>query len=89
MNASHASLRDDYEVSAPELDLLAETAWRVPGVYGARMTGGGFGGSIVALAGRDATDALSAALDAAFVARFGRRPTTILVRPSDGAARIA
>lgn len=89
MNASHASLRDDYEVSAPELDLLAETARHVPGVYGARMTGGGFGGSIVALADREAADALSGALDAAFAARFGRRPTTILVRPSDGAARIA
>ena len=89
MNASHASLRDDYEVSAPELDLLAETARRVPGVYGARMTGGGFGGSIVALADREATEALSAALDVAFAGRFGRRPATMLVRPSDGAARIA
>ena len=49
MNQSHISLRDDYEVSCPELDVIAETAWTVPGVLGARMTGGGFGGSAVAL----------------------------------------
>ncbi len=49
MNESHVSLRDDYEVSCPELDLLAELAWDTPGVLGARMTGGGFGGSMVAL----------------------------------------
>ena len=49
MNQSHISLRDDYEVSCPELDIIAETAWTVPGVLGARMTGGGFGGSAVAL----------------------------------------
>lgn len=49
MNQSHISLRDDYEVSCPELDIIAETAWTIPGVLGARMTGGGFGGSAVAL----------------------------------------
>lgn len=49
MKQSHISLRDDYEVSCPELDIIAETAWTVPGVLGARMTGGGFGGSAVAL----------------------------------------
>ncbi len=49
MNASHISLRDDYEVSCPELDLLAETAWETPGVLGSRMTGGGFGGCTVSI----------------------------------------
>ena len=49
MNESHISLRDDYEVSCPELDLIAQTAWEQPGVLGARITGGGFGGSAVAL----------------------------------------
>lgn len=49
MNASHVSLRDDYEVSCPELDLLAETAWEIPGVLGSRMTGGGFGGCTVSI----------------------------------------
>ena len=56
-DASHASMRDDFEVSLPEIDRLAEIARRTPGVYGARLTGGGFGGSVVALAGvRNARD---------------------------------
>lgn len=49
MVESHYSLRDDYEVSCPELDLLVEAALSVPGVYGSRMTGGGFGGCTVTL----------------------------------------
>jgi galactokinase len=49
MNDSHASLRDDYEVSIPELDALVQALRRVPGVYGARLTGAGFGGAVVAL----------------------------------------
>ena len=54
MNASHASLRDDYEVSTPELDLLVDLLQRQPGVYGARLTGAGFGGACVALCEADA-----------------------------------
>src|SRR6185369_11303508 len=53
MVGSHASLRDDYAVSCAELDALVEIARTVPGVYGARMTGGGFGGCIVALCPAD------------------------------------
>ena len=49
MRESHRSLRDDYEVSVPELDFLVDEAMKVKGVYGSRMTGGGFGGCIVAL----------------------------------------
>ena len=49
MNESHISLRDDYQTSCPELDIIAETAWSVPGVLGARITGGGFGGCAVSL----------------------------------------
>ncbi len=49
MNESHISLRDDYETSCPELDIIAETCWSIPGVLGARITGGGFGGCAVAL----------------------------------------
>lgn len=49
MNQSHISLRDDYETSCPELDIIAETCWKIPGVLGARITGGGFGGCAVAL----------------------------------------
>jgi galactokinase len=59
---SHASLRDDYEVSTPEVDALVELTVRVQGVYGARLTGGGFGGSVVALA--DASVAARAAQEA-------------------------
>ena len=49
MNASHISLRDDYETSCKELDIIAEECWKIPGVLGARITGGGFGGCAVAL----------------------------------------
>jgi len=62
MYASHASLRDDYAVSCTELDILVEIARNVPGVYGARMTGGGFGGCIVALCTAPAVDPLTAAI---------------------------
>jgi galactokinase len=56
MGLSHRSLRDDYQVSSPELDLLVDIAWTARGVLGARMTGGGFGGSTVNLVGRDCLD---------------------------------
>jgi galactokinase len=65
MDASHESLRDDYEVSSVELDLAVESA-RAAGALGARMTGGGFGGSIVALVPVGDLGAVSAAVEAAF-----------------------
>jgi galactokinase len=89
MNDSHDALRDDYEVSSPELNLLVDTARTVRGVFGARMTGGGFGGSIVALVRRDAIAPLTASLESAYAARFGRRPAIGEVRASDGAGFIA
>ena len=64
MNASHISLRDDYQVTGPELDALAEAAWAQPYVYGARMTGGGFGGCTVNLVRTDSA--------ARFIAETGR-----------------
>ncbi|HEX3462992.1 MAG TPA: galactokinase [Candidatus Elarobacter sp.] len=88
MNASHDSLRDDYEVSAPELDALVDAARAADGVYGARMTGGGFGGSIVVLARRDAVGSLTTALESAYAARYGRTPAVEEVHASDGAAEI-
>nr|MCR4673764.1 galactokinase [Lachnospiraceae bacterium] len=57
MNASHVSLRDDYEVSCPEVDVLVELAWETPGVIGSRITGGGFGGCTVSIVKNDAVDA--------------------------------
>ena len=56
MRESHASLRDDYEVSSDELDLMVELAEKVDGVYGARMTGGGFGGSTINLVREEQVD---------------------------------
>jgi galactokinase len=86
--ASHTSLRDDYEVSCPELDTACTTAVQA-GALGARMTGGGFGGSAIALVeAGTATDIAAAVHDAA--ARQGHsRPALLRAHPSDGAQRIA
>ena len=83
--ASHVSLRDDFEVSIPELDLLVELAY-VGGAAAARMTGGGFGGSVVALAQRDAADAFAADVAARYVARTGRAGSGRVYATADGAA---
>ena len=56
MNASHVSLRDDYEVSCEEIDILVDLAWKIPGVIGSRITGGGFGGCTVSIVKNDAVD---------------------------------
>lgn len=88
MYASHASLRDDYEVSCPELDELVDIAKGVPGVYGARMTGAGFGGCTVSLVRADAVEALVAAIKEEYPRRTGKTPAVYVVAPSDGATRI-
>ncbi|KHL14535.1 galactokinase [Mumia flava] len=87
MSASHASLRDDYEVSAPELDLAVETALE-NGALGARMTGGGFGGSAIALVDAERVEALTEAVVAAFARVEFTEPRTFVVAPEDGAGRI-
>jgi len=86
--ASHASLRDLYEVSSPELDALVETAMNVDGVYGARLTGAGFGGCTVNLVRRDAIDRLSEAISTQYAARTGLVPRVFEVTPSAGARRV-
>jgi galactokinase len=68
MNASHASLRDDFEVSVPDVDRLVALAQSEPGVLGARITGGGFGGSIVALANRALASPAASRIAAAYTA---------------------
>ncbi len=73
LSASHRSLRDLYEVSTPALDFLAERASVLPGVFGARLTGAGFGGCVLALARRGAEPALIESLGAEYAARFGRQ----------------
>ncbi len=84
MVQSHQSLRDDYEVSVPELDFLVEQAMTVRGVYGARMTGGGFGGCIVALAQPRAIEALEEHLGESYYGRFGKKPQVFATRHCGG-----
>ena len=86
LNASHLSMRDDFEISVPELDLAVETA-RGAGAIGARMTGGGFGGAAIALTPRALIPAVTAAVTAAFAARGFAVPDLFVVRAADGAGR--
>ncbi|MGC8624870.1 MAG: galactokinase [Phycisphaerae bacterium] len=85
MYLSHASLRDHYGVSCPELDGLVEIAATVQGVYGARMTGGGFGGSIVAMVKRQAIDELTAVIGRKYPKRFAREASMFSTTAGDGA----
>jgi galactokinase len=86
LDASHASMRDDFEISVPELDLAVETA-QANGAIGARMTGGGFGGSAIALVPSDAISRVLVALDGAFAEAGYAQPTMFTVVPSEGAKR--
>lgn len=88
LDAPHASMRDDFEISVPELDLAVDTA-RSAGAVGARMTGGGFGGSAIALVDRDLVPAVTAAVEAAFAEAGFTAPHIFTVHPSDGARRDA
>lgn len=85
MYASHDSLRDDFEVSCPELDHLVKTASGLEGVIGARMTGGGFGGSTVTLCEASKAQAIAAALVKSYGAEFGFAPEIFATRPAEGA----
>ncbi|MEM7576689.1 MAG: galactokinase [Planctomycetota bacterium] len=85
MFASHNSLRDDFEVSTPELDLLVELASALPGVIGSRMTGGGFGGCTVSLVKRDAADRLATEITKRYRAQTGVTPDAFVTTPSAGA----
>ena len=87
MYASHASMRDDFEISVPELDTVVEVA-RARGAIGARMTGGGFGGSAIALLPADDADALADAVADAFADRGYRAPAAFRVTPAQGAGRL-
>ena len=89
MNESHISLRDDYEVSCAELDFLAESAWEMSFVYGARMTGGGFGGCTVNLVQRGFEQEFESKIRSAYTEKFGTDCETYSVTPGDGAHRIA
>jgi galactokinase len=92
MYESHRSLRDDFEVSAPELDTLVELARDIgegEGVFGARMTGGGFGGSTVTLVATDRTAAIGARLADEYQRRHDRSLTWFVAHPARGAHVVA
>jgi galactokinase len=84
-SASHASLRDLYDVSSAELDTLVEIAQSVPGVFGSRLTGAGFGGCTVTLVRREAIGALTEAIEERYPPRTGLSPRVFEVTPSSGA----
>ena len=88
MNASHVSLRDDYEVSCKECDLLTKLAWEQPGVIGSRITGGGFGGCTVSIVKNDAVDAFIKAIDEPYEKETGYKAEFYVVDIGDGAGRI-
>jgi galactokinase len=85
MLKSHQSLRNDYEVSTAELDYLVSESMKIKGVYGARMTGGGFGGSIVALVQPRGVDGYTQTISASYQKKFNITPEIFVTDPSDGA----
>lgn len=89
LTASHASLRDDFEVSGIELDTLVETALRQPGVLGARMTGAGFGGSAIALVEKDQVPAVTTAVGDVYTAEIGYQPAFFVAEIVAGTHEIA
>jgi galactokinase len=88
MVASHNSLRDDYEVSCPELDILVELALAIPGVYGSRMTGGGFGGCTITVARPDAAEAVAPELAGRYREKTGIEPLVFVSGAAAGASEL-
>jgi galactokinase len=88
MNASHASLRDDFEVSSDELNAIVRCARDRDGCYGARMTGAGFGGCAVALVRAERADVFSATVAACYQKATGINPAIYVCRVADGATRV-
>ena len=84
MNASHVSLRDDYEVTGVELDTLVEEAWKVEGVIGSRMTGAGFGGCTVSIVENDVIDTFIDSVGKAYEAKIGYAADFYVVEIGDG-----
>ncbi|PWR17042.1 galactokinase [Micromonospora sicca] len=87
LTASHASMRDDFEITVPEIDTAVEAALAT-GAYGARMTGGGFGGCVLALVEASSADAVARAVVEAYAERGFAAPGTVTVAPTAGAARL-
>ncbi|WP_433652804.1 galactokinase [Micromonospora zamorensis] len=87
LTASHVSMRDDFEITVPEIDTAVEAALAA-GALGARMTGGGFGGCVLALVEADRADEVAAAVTAAYAERGFTTPGTLTVVPAPGATRL-
>ncbi|WP_028280168.1 galactokinase [Arthrobacter sp. H5] len=87
LDASHASMRDDFEISCPELDLAVDIA-RDAGALGARMTGGGFGGSAIALTNNDDVGRVTESVTSAFASAGYTAPAIFAVVPAEGAGRV-
>ena len=85
INEFHISLRDDYETSCEETDILAELAWQIPGVYGSRITGGGFGGCTVSIVKNDAIDTFIDKVGTAYKEKTGHTAEFYVVDIGDGA----
>lgn len=88
MNESHVSLRDDYEVSCPEVDILVEEAWKVEGVIGSRMTGGGFGGCTVSIVKNDHIDEFKDRISRVYREKTGLDAAFYIADAADGARRL-
>jgi galactokinase len=88
MRESHRSLQEDYEVSSTELDLLVEIASEIAGVYGSRMTGGGFGGCTISLVRSEMVEEFQSAVARGYQRATGRKPDIYTVRASDGMREI-
>lgn len=89
MNASHVSLRDDYEVSCGEIDILVDLAWQLPGVIGSRITGGGFGGCTVSIVENEAVDTFIETIGKVYKEKVGHEAEFYVVDIGDGAYKIA
>jgi galactokinase len=88
MVESHRSLQHDYEVSCAELDFLVDAALAIDGVYGSRMTGGGFGGCTVTLLRVEAAAGFRAGIARAYQQQFGVTPRIYSCEPSEGAGEV-
>jgi galactokinase len=88
MTDSHVSMRDDYEITVPEVDTAVEAALAA-GAYGARMTGGGFGGCVLALVDLPAADTVTDTVTKAFADKGFAAPSGFIAIPSGGATRIS
>lgn len=89
MNESHESLKTDFEVSCEEIDLLVETAQKTEGVFGSRITGGGFGGCTVTFVKRDSVDTVIKAMQDAFKEKYGKEIDCFITLPHGGATVLA